>query len=447
MNPLERKIGRSKTIASLPNYTTAGSYCFFSQCVFLNSLEAKDLPSATNLNFDEDGSYSSILKFAPLLHHEAKHWYDAHSTLWGIKLIHQIYSGRNDLYVAEKSGIGTKLEHFNKQMLLRDTIELIKYPSYYQTTNTKANSSKPWKYTFSSGIIFSKNGSPSDRPIFFTRFINRENDLIARVPFSLCALLEASAVAQELNSKLIIINSIKDPVSKMLESNKFSESSFRELYDENLVEYSVVAHKVANSFSITDPIEAYNLSAKLVRLILNLPKSVVELLEPEKLLSKQFSHFFDAYKNVIKYHDLGALFSLFVDILFSKYQSTGIEVRAENLDELLNDLFSKNIGLTLDDINKLTSAEIESICEPVEFELESEYVNSVLTQSKSLYKGFGLVGTSFFDITGDNVPDFVLGDNTFFSSSGTTFDEFEKRYFNMTGYYEFLQEFSSACIV
>lgn len=447
MNPLERKLGRTRTIASLPNYTTAGSYCFFSQCVFLNSLTAKDLPNATQLKLEEVDDYVQLLKFIPLLHHEAKHWFDAHSTLWGLKLIHQIYSGRSDLYEAEKRGISTPLNHFDKQMKLRDAIEFIKYPSYYQTQNPKANTSSPWQYKFSFGLLFSKFGIPSERPIFFTRFLNVENDLIARVPFSLCAMLEASAVAQELNSKVVIINSIKNPVSKALESKKLSENSFKELYDENLVEYSVVAHKVANAFSIVDPIEAYNLSAKLARFILNLPQEFLLRLEPEKLLSKQFSAFFEAYSNAVKYQDHGALFPFFVDVLFSNFQLKGIGVRAENLDSLLNELCSKNIGLTINEINDLTIKELAEICKPVEFELESDYVDLTLSQGLDLYKSLGLIGNSFIDIAGTKVPDFVLGDNTYFSSSGTSMEEFEERYFSMTSYYEKLQEFAKACIV
>lgn len=447
MNPLERKIGRSRTIASLPNYTTAGSYCFFSQCIFLNSLTAKDLPNATQLKLEEADDHVQILKFAPLLHHEAKHWFDAHSTLWGLKIIQQIYSGRSDLYEAEKLGISTPLNHFDKQMKLRDAIEFIKYPSYYNTQNSQANTSSPWQYRFSSGLLFSKSGMPSDRPIFFTRFLNVEQELIARVPFSLCAMLEASAVAQELNSKVIIIDSIKNPVSKALESKKLAENSYKELYDENLVEYSVVAHKVANAFSIVDPIEAYGLSAKLVRFILNLPQEVLHRLKPKVLLSQQFSAFYEAYSNAVKYQDQGALFPFFVDVLFSNFQLKGIDVRAENLDSLLNELCSKNVGLTLSEIDDLTHTELAEICKPVGFELESGYVNSVLSQGLELYKDLGLTGNSFIDIAGSKVPDFVLGDNTYFSSSGTSMDEFEARYFSMTDYYEQLQEFAKACIV
>lgn len=100
MNPLERKDVRSRTISSLPNYTTAGSYCFFSQCVFLDSLSAKDLQNVMQFNFGDVDDHAQILKFAPLLQHEAKHWIDAHSTLWGLKLIHQIYSTWNELIKA-----------------------------------------------------------------------------------------------------------------------------------------------------------------------------------------------------------------------------------------------------------------------------------------------------------------------------------------------------------
>lgn len=447
MSSSKQKVARSRTISSLPNYTTAGSYCFFSQCVFLDSLSAKDLQNAMQFNFGGVDDHVQILKFAPLLQHEAKHWIDAHSTLWGLKLIHQIYSAWNDLIKAEQLGISTSLNHFDKQIKLRDAIEFIKYPTYYQTTNSKANCTRPWWYSFSSGLLFTKSGKPSDRPIFFTRFMNAESDLIARVPFSLCAMLEASAVAQELNTKAAIISSIKNQVSRQIEINNFVKCSHAELYDENLVEYSVVAHKVANAFSIADPIEAYNIAAKLVRLILNLPQLVLHQLKPENLLAKEFSAFFGAYENAIKHKDYGALFPFFVDVLYSKFQAKGINVTTDNLESLLNELFSMNINLTLIDINNLAYEELIEVCKPVQFEKEKEYVNSVLKQGVDFYKEIGLIGNHFINFTEKNMPDFVLGDNSFCSFSGASLEDFESRYYTMSRYYEHLQEFAKACII
>lgn len=447
MNSLERKTGKSRSIHTLPNYSPAGSYCFFSQCIFINSLEKSDLPNAINFELDVDKNHESFLKFAPLLNHEVKHWYDAHSTLWGLKLLRNIYSCRSDLFEAEKSGIGTQLPHFYKQMELRDSIEYIKFPEYYTTRYSTANTVRPWKYDYSAGTLFSKHGKQTDRPIFFTRFKNYKGDLIARVPFSLCALLEASAVAQELNTKVRIISSISDLVSKKVATNKLFDDSMSELYDENLVEYSVVAHKVANTFKIEDAIEAYNIAARTTRLILNLPNNVIDLFDPEKLLSKNLLLFFDSYRCAVKYRDRGSLFSLLIDSLYCKYQSTGIQVGNENLDELLEDLFLCHVGLRLKDVFSKSVDEVEKICSPVDFTLEKNHIDAYLDLGKNLHTKFGLIGNHFINLNNELIPEFILGDNTFFSQEGGSLEAFEKRYYELTGYYEHLKSFSKACIV
>ena len=447
MNPLEQKIGKSKSIHSLPNYSVAGSYCFFSQCIFLNSVENSDLLKATNLELDVDENYEALLKFFPLLNHEAKHWYDAHSTLWGLKLLRSIYSCRSDLFEAEKSGIGTQLPNFYKQMELRDSIEYIKLPKYYSTKNAQANTVKPWRYDYSTGILFSKHGKQTDRPIFFTRFENYEGQLIARVPFTLCALLEASAVAQELNAKVRIISLITDPVSKKIESNNLLKDSINELYNENLVEYSVVVHKVANSFEIKDVIEAYNIAARMTRLILNLSNDVMALFDPEKLLSEKFLPFFDSYRCAIKYRDHGAIFSFLIDALYCKYQVMGIQVRNDNLEELLDKLFSSYIGLSLEDVFSKSIDEVEEVCSPVSFTLEKDHIDTCLKLGKGFHVKFGLVGSHFINLDNELIPEFTLGDGTFLSQTGGSEESFEKRYYELTGYYEHLENFSNACVV
>ncbi len=447
MSPLERKTGKSKTIHSLPNYSAAGSYCFFSQCIELNNLEKRDFIVATNIEKSVDENYEALLKFFPLLNHEVKHWYDAHSTLWGLKLLRNIYSCRSDLYEAEKSGIGTQLPHFYKQVELRDSIEYIKFPAYYQTRNPKANTIQPWKYEYSVGIMFSKYGKPTDRNIFFTRFDNAKGELIARVPFSLCALLEASAVAQELNSRVRIISALKDPVARKIENDKLLKNTLDELYDENLVEYSVVAHKVANSFQLKDAVEAYNIASRVTRLVLNLTDEVIKSLTPESLLTEDFRVFFAPYQSAVKHQDLGAIFSLIIDSLYCNYQSKGVQVRNDNLASHLGELFSKNIGLSLDEIFSKSSDAVDQLCSPVDFTLEKKHIDESLTLGKSLHARFGLIGSHFINLDNELIPEFVLGDDTFFSQQKGDHKSFEKRYFDLTGYYDYLSNFSKACIV
>lgn len=447
MSPLERKIGKSKTIHSLPNYSAAGSYCFFSQCIELNNVDMRDLVAASDLSKSVDENYEALLKFYPLLNHEVKHWYDAHSTLWGLKLLRNIYSCRNDLIEAEQAGIGALLPHFYKQVELRDSIEYIKFPEYYLTRRPKANTIQPWRYDYSAGIMFSKYGKPTDRNIFFTRFENAKGELISRVPFSLCALLEASAVTQEINSKARIISTLEDPVTLRIESDKLLKNTLNELYDENLVEYSVVVHKIANSFKIKDAIEAYNIAARITRLILNLTDDVVGLLDPASLLSEKFSVFFSHYKSAVKYHDHGAIFSLIVDSLFCKFQSQGVQVRNDNLEEILEEFFLNNVGLSLLDIFSKSKDAVSQVCLPVDFILEKEHIDKYLALGKSLHNKFGLIGDHFINLDEERIPDFVLGDCTFFSQQGGDQESFERRYFELTGYYDYLSNFAKACIV
>ncbi len=447
MSYLERKTGKISRINSLPNYTAAGSYCFFSQCIQLNTLEYKDFLSFIDIKKPYDEAYKDILKFGPLLSHEVKHWYDAHSTLWGLKLLKDIYCRRNDLYEAEMSGISTKLPHFFRQKELYDRIEYIKLPEYYSTVNSKANTTKPWKYEFSAGIMFSKCGKPSDRSVFFTRFTNADGELIARVPFSLCSLLESSAVAQELNGKVRAIAMLDDPVSKKIESNNLSKSITDELYNENLVEYSVVAHKISNSFDISDVLESYNIAAKLTRLILNLTNDVIILLDPEAMLLPKFEAFVIPYKNALKHIDHGAIFSLFVDALDSQYQSKGTQVSNENLENLLDSMFKEYLGLSCMDIFEKSKVEVKNICTPVNFDLSKEHLNSSLKLGQNLHKQLGLVGSHFINLDDNFIPDFMLGDGTLISQTKPEQKDFEDRYLQLNEYFEYLSNFSKACIV
>ncbi|KEI71412.1 hypothetical protein [Endozoicomonas elysicola] len=447
MSYLKRKTGRNSQIDSLPNYTAAGSYCFFSQCIELNDLEKKDLLAFTDTSKSIDENHQAILKFGPLLNHEVKHWYDAHSTLWGLRFLSDIYHCRNDLYEAEKSGISTELPHFYRQLELFDKVQYIKFPKYYSTANPKANTSAPWKYNYSAGIMFNKYGKPTDRNIFFTRFANNNGELIARVPFSLCSLLESSAVAQELNAKVRVIGLIEDPVYRKIESNKLLKEMMADLYNENLVEYSVVAHKISNSFTISDALEAYNIAAKLTRLILNLPDDIIMSLKPKDMLNANFEHFIAPYENALKYVDHGAIFSLLVDSLHSEYQLKGVQVTSDNLEQLLAESFKKHLNLTLLEVFERSKEELKKICSPVGFDLDKEHIDSLFEVGIKLHNDFGLIGSHYINLDESLVPDFVLGDGSFVSQQGESQEDFENRYFQLTGYFDYLSDFSKACIV
>jgi hypothetical protein len=431
----------------MPNYSTAGSYCFLSQCIQLDSLELDDIKRTVDFALDSDREFEAAYKVAPLMNHEAKHWYDAHSTLWGMSLIEDIYSCRNDLQVAISSGISTKLDHFDRQRRLIDTIDFIKYPEFYTERNSKANTVKPWAYHYTCGQVFTKHGIPSDRHIFFTRFVNANGELIARAPFSLCAMLEASAVSQELTTKVLAIQAIDEPIEREMQKRKFEEGTVRELYDENLIEYSVVAHKVANAFSIVDVIEAYRIASQLCRVILNLPDVVIDRFRPDSILSTKYGPFVEPYISALKYRDWGGIFSLFVDALDSLYQQEGVNVTALNIEELTSNMLFEASGYKAEQIFQLSCDQVSRLGERSEFGDYAEYVKSTLELGAKLHKKFGLFGPSYINLDQELIPDHILGDGVFVSLRGAAQEEFENRYFDLSDYYRYLKNFSKACIV
>lgn len=431
----------------MPNYSVNGSYCFFSQCIQLDALSASDVREMLDMPIDSEESINAALKVSPLLNHEVKHWYDAHTTLWGLELLSSIYARRCDLNEAEKSGISTELSHFNLQMKLKDSIDLIKFPDYYSTLGKAYDATRPWAFSPSFGTLFSKDGSPSNRSICFTRFNDAKGNLIARVPFSLCALLEASAVSQEINTKVALINAIPNPVSKALARTALEQNTLEELYDENLVEYSVVAHKVANSFGLRDAIEAYIISAKLVRFTLNLPFDFIQKLAPPKLLSKQFEVFYEPYQNAINFNDYGAVFSLLVDSLVCNFHDKGIAISEKNVEDLIKTLFNENLGIKVSEIDEAVRNQISQLHDKEKYGDATDYLNNSFSKGIELYEKLGLFGDAYIDFANTHLPDLILGDYTYLSASDVSQQEFENRYFAMTSYYDHLINFSKACVV
>ena len=232
-----------------------------------------------------------------------------------------------------------------------------------------------------------------------------------------------------------------------IESDKLLKDTMAELYNENLVEYSVVAHKISNAFILSDAIEAYNIAAKLTRLILNLPDDIIISLKPRDMLHPSFENFILPYENALKYIDHGAIFSLLVDSLYSEYQVKGLQVTSDNLEQLLDEIFEKHLNLTLLDVFKRSKDEVIKICSPVSFDLEKEHINSLFEAGIKLHNDFGLIGSHFINLDENLIPDFVLGDGHFISQRGESQENFENRYFQLTGYFDYLSNFSKACIV
>ena len=117
------------------------------------------------------------------------------------------------------------------------------------------------------------------------------------------------------------------------------------------------------------------------------------------------------------------------------------------LEQLLDETFIKHLNLTLLEVFDRSKEEVKKICSPVGFDLNKEHIDSLFETGIKLHDDFGLIGSHFINLDENLVPDFVLGDGNFVSQQGESQENFENRYFQLTGYFDFLSNFSKACIV
>jgi hypothetical protein len=134
------------------------------------------------------------------------------------------------------------------------------------------------------GLRFTASGSiEGARPIAFCKFGTPEGTALARSPLSPVALLEASAMSQELVQRFAFLDSVQGPES-LVEQRCQSSKSLEHLYNHRITEYSVCTHLIANHQQCIDAMRAYRLSGRLSRLVLNVPlKSFEEMADIERL--------------------------------------------------------------------------------------------------------------------------------------------------------------------
>src|ERR1017187_7262413 len=246
----------------VPNIETLASYSFMTQTIELADFGSKDYKSAIS------GVPSLQKKATVLLAHEYRHWLDHIGSLWGQQMLILGYNSLN-------ARLLNRPEELWRTVKFRQALRDNRFERYYQTIESiePREHRRKWKYQMSSGARFDHNGRMSEQhPILFTRFAWEDGTMACRVPMSVAALLETSAMCFELHAEKSFITSLPEKAqSAAWESvqNRLLDS----MYDPELAEYSVAVHAVSNFVGPRDCESAFDLAAILAGIALNLTEN------------------------------------------------------------------------------------------------------------------------------------------------------------------------------
>ncbi len=284
---IQKLKNHNKDLGIFPNLETIGSYDDFSQIVFLDYLDEQSFSELIKIFKSSTESYrkgeistlqenhESIIKFGSTCVHEFTHWLDHTSTLWGQRQLILIYNAINAWTNQDE-------QEFYRIVIANSERYRARLATYY-TENYKIEQERsvgiePWGYEYSCGIEFGADGKPRvDRPFVCTVFSNSSKQRIVRVPFSMFALTEANATYAEFKLKAQGIG-LLDHDSRLVQQKIWTQEVMQNLYNPNLVIYSVATHCLANSIKTNDVLQAYEFSSALATLCLNLPKDLYHLL-------------------------------------------------------------------------------------------------------------------------------------------------------------------------
>ncbi|MDG2509376.1 hypothetical protein [Stenotrophomonas maltophilia] len=267
---------------------TAGSFDFFT-CVI--SLDIVDPRSLQKLRAEEKtreaGTPYTMHDFVardpimPLVAHEYTHFVDATSTCWGLNHLLLL----NGAYQAHQSRVE---DQFFRYKVLDNHMRGLRVPAYYRTVAKNTPATRRWGYYFTAGRRFTAAGHLKDAPpIIFCNFTTEDRKFLARSPISALSLLETSAMAQELLTRMSVLAEVAGEeanVEKVMQVEKI----LKYLYDHTITEYSVCAHVVANIQQCSDILLGYSLAGMLSRFSLDFPRAAFEPLSATPLLPVLF---------------------------------------------------------------------------------------------------------------------------------------------------------------
>ncbi len=247
-----------------------GSFDFYTTVIELGAIEPRDLARLKDIPRMSEGPVLTLDHFhahdgvMPLVMHEYTHFVDATSTCWGLHHLSLL----DNAYRAMRAEREDQYHHLKS---LHDHMRALRLPAYYRLVGTEIRPTREWAYQVTIGRRFTAKGHAKDAPpIALCTFRTIAGDLLARSPVSILSLLETSAMAQELQSRISFLAMVEGREATV-EGHLQTEKALKYLYDHTITEYSVCAHLVANAQRCTDLLAAYRLAGTLARFVLDFP--------------------------------------------------------------------------------------------------------------------------------------------------------------------------------
>lgn len=404
------------------NLEAIGSYDDFSQTVILDYLDEESflrlLESFQSYTKGDENAkkaalqaaYKSSTKFYSTSVHELTHWLDHTSTLWGQKQLILIYNAIN-------AWTNQNEQEFYRIAIAKSERQRARLSIYY-TEKYKVDHQEvrptPWRFEYGSGLEFGLDGKPRiDRPFIFTLFSNSSNQRVIRVPFSMFALTEANATYAELKVKSQSL-SLLDDSSKLVEQLHLEKEFCKNLYDPELVIYSVATHCLANSIEIDESLQAYELSSALATLCLNLPKELFQNLS----VPEEFNIWGSRVQALQELADPG--FAFFTIAKQAPKYKHNISVE-QWLQEAL-----KNTGIpSLEIIKDLAIAQMQELENEIIEGLYADQLRNLLSIGRENFIQRGVWGGNILSIenlqkTSMKLPPIILGDGYIIPVTNTT---------------------------
>ena len=176
----------------------------------------------------KNSDYFLIESALSLITHEYTHFLDFSSSLFGFEHLKKLAAA-----AASQRSRHTDETEFYPAKQYADYLRTLRPSKYYDEKHNLNISRELWGAIPSSGVIFNSSGRPSTRPIIFVRFMTPDFIQIARAPISAVAVLEASAIAQELLASIDLIERSEDTEIKYAE---ITNKNIEFLYDARLTD-------------------------------------------------------------------------------------------------------------------------------------------------------------------------------------------------------------------
>jgi len=268
----------------------------------LSLYKLSEVDSETLRRAVQDREPVASLSVLPMLFHELRHWLDHVATVWGRQRLVALFDAINARLLNDPASFW-RIVHY-RRLVNRD--HFTEFFSTVETAQQPEGAHKQWLYQSSCGLRFDHDGRQDESsPIFFTRYAWSTGEMACRVPFSVAALLESSAMAFELAIRNAIVYQLPEGV-RNIEEELTNQQWANDLYDTDLAKYSTAVHLIANRLNVQVAAWAFPLASALASLCLNLPEEMFSALR----VPEEFHKWGDRNAAAIERRDRGYAFLL-----------------------------------------------------------------------------------------------------------------------------------------